>query len=310
MKKCCVIISSYNGEKFISHQLNSILAQQDVEVDIYIRDDGSTDRTLDIINDFINKYNNIYLIKGKNVGVVESFRLCAEYVCQNVAPYEYYAFSDQDDEWLSNKLYSAIIKIDSDVINKRIPFLYYSNLKVSDSNLNYLYERFSESYVLNTKKQIMSEICTLGCTCVFNYALLSEFVRTNLNHRIPHDAWVTVLAAFLGQVVYDKNSYILYRQHGDNQSGSVKKGLPMYLSKIKKIKHIFDMDGDYEAIAREMLDNYKDELKSDDRKMLEIISGYRNNLKFRLILLFTNYVSSSHTWKEIARRIRILCNRL
>lgn len=73
------------------------------------------------------------------------------------------------------------------------------------------------------KKQILSEICVLGCTCVFNEKLLKEYVRTNLNHRIPHDAWIAVLATFLGNIIYDENAYILYRQHGNNQSGSIKK---------------------------------------------------------------------------------------
>ena len=310
MKKCCVIMSSYNGEKYISHQLKSILAQQNVVVEIYVRDDGSTDKTVDIINDFVDRYTNIHFIQGKNIGVIESFRLAAEHAYKHALPYEFYAFADQDDEWLPDKLYSAINKIESEIEDTSIPILYYSNLKVSDSELNYLYERFTDGYVSNTKKQIVSEICTLGCTCVFNYALLSEYVRTNLNHRIPHDAWVTVLAAFLGRTIYDNNSYILYRQHGNNQSGSVKKGLLMYLSKLKRFKHMFDVDGDYEAMAKEMLINYRNILNDDDIEILETISEYRTNLKYRIRLIFTNYISSGHAWKEVARRVRIICNRL
>ena len=303
-------MSSYNGENYISHQIDSILSQSDVEVEIFIRDDGSKDKTVAIIKNYIKEHNNVHFIQGENVGVIESFRLIAEYVYLNFSPCEFYAFADQDDEWLPNKLSAAINKLYGKITDWNKPVLYYSNLKVADNNLKYLYDRFPENYVLNTKKQIMSEICTLGCTCVFNYALLQEYIKTNLKHRIPHDAWVTVLAAFLGEIIYDNEAFILYRQHGNNQSGSVKKGLSMYWDKLKHFKHIFDMDGDYEAIAKEMLDNYNEALDDNDLAVLKTIAEYRNNIKFRFKLMFTKYINSGHIWKEIARRIRIICNRL
>lgn len=310
MEKCCVLMSTYNGEKYISHQLDSILSQKNIDIDIYIRDDGSKDSTNLIISHYMYYYKNVHLIQGENVGVIESFRLVAEYVFNKCPRYEYYAFADQDDEWLPLKLSNAIIKIRDISISNEKPILYYSNLKVVDSDLNYLYDRFTKGYISNTKKQIMSEICVLGCTCVFNYCLLQEYVKTNLNQRIPHDAWIAVLATFLGVIIYDDNSYILYRQHGNNQSGSVKKGLPMYWGKIKRFKKIFDMDGDYESIAKEMLANYYNVLDKDDLNILSTISDYRNNFIYRFKLLFTGYISSGHLFKEITRRIRIIFNRL
>lgn len=310
MKNCCVIMSSYNGEKYISHQLDTIINQSDVTVDIFVRDDGSNDRTVSIVEQYCQKCNNVHLIKGINVGVIESFRVCSAYVLENKKRYDYYCFADQDDEWLPQKLLSAIKKIEESNKDELLPILYYSNLKVSDNNLNYLYDRFDKNYVLNTKKQILSEICVLGCTCVFNEKLLKEYVRTNLNHRIPHDAWIAVLATFLGNIIYDENVYILYRQHGNNQSGSIKKGVSMYWNKLNRFKHLFDMDGDYEAIAREMINNYENRLNESDKEMLKTIADYRINLKYRFKLLFTGYISSGHIWKEASRRIRIICNRL
>ena len=311
MKKCCVIMSTYNGEKYVAHQIDSILNQDGVLVDIYIRDDGSKDSTVEIINGYCLKNDNVHLIIGNNVGVTESFRLASEYVIVHSGSCDYYSFSDQDDEWLPNKLLSAITIIDDAIHdgNSNRPILYYSNLKVSDERLHYLYDRFPPHYVNNTKKQIMSEICTLGCTCVFNECLLREFIKTGRSF-IPHDAWITMIAAFLGSTIYDENSYILYRQHGMNQSGAVKRGLSMYLSKVKRIPHIFDSSGDYEGMAREMLNNYQSKLQDDDICLLRTVAEYRCNYKFRLRLFFTNYIDSGHTWKEIARRIRIICNRL
>ena len=310
MKSCCVIMSTYNGEKYISHQLDSILNQIEVDLDIYIRDDGSSDGTISIVREYCNKNKNIHFIKGNNVGVIESFRLASLYVLENAKLYDFYSFADQDDEWLPEKIKSAIDFIVENQSSKILPVLYYSNLKVANNELEYMFERFPKDYVLNTKSQLMSEICVLGCTCVFNLALLRKYVVTNLEHRIPHDAWIAILATFLGDILYDDRSFILYRQHNNNQSGNVKRGIRMYLSKIKRFKNIFDTDGDYEVIAKEILKNFEQELAEPDKKMLSIVALYRTKPSFRAKLLFTNYISSGHLWKEISRRIRIICNRL
>lgn len=310
MKHCCIIMSTYNGEKYIAHQLESILKQIDVIVDIFIRDDGSNDSTVSIIKEYCKKNNNIHIIEGNNVGVIESFRLISLYVLELRKTYDYYSFSDQDDVWHPEKLKSAIKFIESRQTNKFRPVLYYSNLKVTDNELHYLFDRFPKGYVLNSKRQMMSEICVLGCTCVFNSNLLKEYVVTNLNHRIPHDAWIAVLAMFLGDIFYDENGYIFYRQHEKNQSGNVKKGIAMYWAKLKRFRKIFDMDGDYEAIAKEMLNNYTDIMSESDMKMMRTVALYRSKPIYKAKLLFTPYISSGHFCKEVSRRIRIVCNRL
>lgn len=98
-----VLMSTFNGEKFIREQIESILAQENVNIKLLVRDDGSTDKTLDILNEYKNKGKLNYYI-GKNLGPQLSFM----HLLQN-APYcEYYAFADQDDVWLKDKLSTAI----------------------------------------------------------------------------------------------------------------------------------------------------------------------------------------------------------
>lgn len=94
MYKVAVLLSTYNGSKYIKEQIDSILSQEGVNIDIYIRDDESTDETVNIIYEY--KSNNIFLTEGKNIGVGNSFM---ELLYSVPEIYDYYAFADQDDIW-------------------------------------------------------------------------------------------------------------------------------------------------------------------------------------------------------------------
>ena len=101
--KIAVFLATYNGEKFLNQQIDSILSQKNVEVDIYCNDDGSSDRTLEIIKS--------YQISKKNFFIIDSIKEsgCAglnfySLILTSSGEYDYYAFSDQDDIWLQSKL--------------------------------------------------------------------------------------------------------------------------------------------------------------------------------------------------------------
>lgn len=104
MLKVNILMSTYNGEKYIEEQIQSILNQEEVIIKLYIRDDGSTDNTVKIIESF-NK-ENIVLFKMSNIGWKKSFLELTKLV--EYHDDEYYAFSDQDDVWKKNKISIAI----------------------------------------------------------------------------------------------------------------------------------------------------------------------------------------------------------
>ena len=98
MKKIIILLSAYNGEKFISEQLESLLKMRipdKSEIKIVIRDDGSSDNTLKILESYEKKYNNIYVIKGENIGWKRSFWELLKYEKNG----DYYCYCDQDDIW-------------------------------------------------------------------------------------------------------------------------------------------------------------------------------------------------------------------
>ena len=102
MIKVCVMMSTYNGADFIEEQIESIRKQNQVAVDLYIRDDGSTDRTVELLRMY-SRYDDIFVWEEKQTGVADSFWNLLE----RMGEYEYYAFADQDDIWDCDKLIKA-----------------------------------------------------------------------------------------------------------------------------------------------------------------------------------------------------------
>lgn len=107
METVCVMMSTYNGEKFLERQIDSILDQKEVNIELIIRDDGSNDATCKIIQKYIEKHKNIQVYFGINLGYERSFFD----LMLKAGEYKYYAFSDQDDVWDDFKLKKAIEKM-------------------------------------------------------------------------------------------------------------------------------------------------------------------------------------------------------
>lgn len=215
-KKLAVLLSTYNGEMYINEQLDSLInIVRDFELDILIRDDGSSDSTCKIIKMYMSKHDNIFLYEGENLGVIGSFL----WLVENIDNYDYYAFCDQDDVWEPLKLIAATTKIDKFSHNRAIA--YCSAYNFVDERLNPLGRYTSRSdFSLNN---ILIENCAPGCTLVFNNALRHIYLNLNVENIskciVMHDWFFLSLASIFGTVVYDNNSYLLYRQHENNAIG-------------------------------------------------------------------------------------------
>ena len=129
-----VMMSSYNGEAFIAQQIDSILNQTHQDIDIVVRDDGSSDSTLAILAKYERENGNFSVLAEENRGCTGSFWELLQYARQKKGFYAYFAFCDQDDVWLEDKIAVAIgclAKTDSS-----LPCLYCSNLILTDARLN------------------------------------------------------------------------------------------------------------------------------------------------------------------------------
>lgn len=278
--KIAVLMSSYNGELYIKEQIDSILRQKNVDVYLYVRDDGSTDKTVSIIKSYL-KRGNVFFLKGKeNLGPGQSFMQLL-YTVGKAGEYLYYAFADQDDIWKDEKLMYAVKMLDND----KKPQLYCSNQIIyEDGKEKGL--RFNETPDLTLIGHMThNNIC--GCTMLLNNALVSEIIKHDwpkrgiLNLRM-HDAVIFLIALLVGEIKYDERSYILYRIHENNTVGIKKNNLFDRISRA--LKKGLPYKNLRMATARFLLDNYTIE-DEEYRVIIEEFADYQRSLKYRMRLI-------------------------
>lgn len=215
-KSILVMMSTYNGEKHLREQIDSILNQKtDHEIYLRIRDDGSKDRSCDIIEEYISKHpERVELIRGENLGYNGSFFS----LIQSAEGYDYYSISDQDDVWLPDKLQIACDALDK--VEEDTPVLYAStSYLVHDDLVPYGTTR-QKKKELSFYNTIIQNICP-GHTQVMNNRLL-ELLKGDIDtSRIyVYDSWIQNVANLYGKIVFENYSHTYYRQYEGNQLGS------------------------------------------------------------------------------------------
>ncbi|MGL5977411.1 MAG: glycosyltransferase, partial [Erysipelotrichaceae bacterium] len=207
-----VLMSSYNGERYLREQIDSILQQEgDFELYLHIRDDGSKDDTVAILQAYANANQRVSFEQGENMGYAKSFMT----LLQEASGYDYYAFSDQDDTWLPNKIQIALSKLNM----VKSPALYASCSYLTDNN----------HQILGTTQKKVRDItpyngfieCFMpGHTQVLNHSLLVALKGDYDVARIfAHDFWITTFAINFATVVFDNDAHTYYRQHNENVTG-------------------------------------------------------------------------------------------
>lgn len=273
-----VLMSTYNGSKFLKEQIESILSQIGVNVSILVRDDGSSDETTRILKKYENE-GKLKWYSGKNLGPAKSF---LNLVNANINS-EFCAFSDQDDVWKKDKLKRAIYKLNK--YDANIPLLYTSNFELVDESLNPLPNVFHlTTTTLNSA--IVCSLCT-GCTMVFNQELLKKLKGKIPNSIFMHDDWIhKVCLSIGGIVIYDKNFRgVYYRQHKNNVEG----GRHTIFEKIKIYKkRVFDQRYCMLNEWKEILNLYNLQIPLKNKKVINTIINYPAENIFERIKLVKN----------------------
>ena len=278
MKRVQILLSTYNGEKYLKQQIDSILKQNYKNISVLIRDDGSSDMTVKIIEKYAKENERIHYIAGKNIGVWNSF---LELINLSDDFADYYAFADQDDVWLPNKIEEAIKCLEREKQKK--PALYASNLILVDENLKEYKQNKGKKVVPSIQNALVENICA-GCTEVFNKKLRDILINKTPNYMIMHDWWVYLCASCLGKVIYDTNAYIYYRQHSSNEIGIKKTFLLQWCSRICRFKK---MKNSLSKQAESFFEIYGEE--SDNCKRVKMLTEYRKNIKTRFEFATSNF---------------------
>lgn len=299
-----VILSTYNGEKYIREQIDSILAQADTELELYIRDDGSHDATVSIISEYTDKYENVHVRKGDNIGFRQSF--IQELLAHR--GFDYYAFSDQDDFWEKEKLSAACRMIET-MSNPQVPTCYYSNLNIADENLN-IYKHTELEKRNHSLASVIMRRSIAGCTMVLNKAMWEKIAENQITDQMlrrGHDSFIISLCYSIGGcVLCDEHAYIRYRQHRDNTSG----GMNGPTQRIKKEwSAITQKQGQESEMARAILEAWSGEIDIQASSVLKLVANYKS-LSARMKMFFSREFSTGDSRLTTLGKFKILCGLL
>jgi len=296
--KVAVLLSTYNGERFLPEQIESLNKQIGVEISVLVRDDGSTDNTVNLLRTWETQGIDWY--KGRNLNAAKSYLDLIEKVDTT---YDYYAFCDQDDVWDDNKLQSAIDALEK--FPSTVPALYCSSLRLVDEQLNIIKVHNINEKRNSKARYIFSNIA--GCTMVFNKSLL-EMLKLHYptGNIIMHDSWVYKVCLALGGNIYiDHNSHINYRQHGNNVCGmgqGIKRKMKIRFNYLFRLK----VKSELQCI----LDGYSNYMIAEYKEFTELVCSYDQSFRSYFKLLFNQDIDFNHFGLNLLFRLKVILLKL
>lgn len=300
-----VLLSTFNGQQYLRQQLDSLLCQNQIELNILIRDDGSTDNTRIILEEYEKRYTNIKVIYSENVGVKKSF---FELIKQ-ASTHDLYALCDQDDVWLPNKLYEAKQKISQEPFDN--PILYFSRTTLVDQDLNPLGQWPSVPHKKLSFQNALIENFAVGCTVVFNKSARDLLLihEPHIDSLIMHDWWMYLCVMSCGKIIYDPRSFIHYRQHSNNIVGGSISFFSVWNNKFKR----FVKNGKKKLLkkqAEEFFKSYGHLLKSEDKETLRLFIQQRDTFMKRYTYLSKTDLYKQSNFENFLFKLLILLDRI
>ena len=303
--KVLVLMSVYNGEKYLAEQLESIVCQKGVNVSLYIRDDGSDDRSEIIIREYTEKIPITYC-REPNIGVAKSFMRLIELAQDG---FDYYAFADQDDYWESDKLSVTICKMEC---KKECPAIYYSDVECVGANLEKIADPYKKHYHTEKFPDVLILAQAPGCTMVFNHRLFSSLKKHIPIQLHMHDHWILqVCAAIGGTIIYDASPHMLYRQHVGNVMAGLEKMEynPLQLFRYR-IQKLFDFSYRPSAVAAELQAGYYDLMDGRNKRAVQLLADAPKCLQYRMYILLTNKITTPYWVHNVKWKLQVLLNKL
>ena len=276
--KITVLMSAYNGARYIRQQIDSVLAQDiDAELSLLVRDDGSADATPAILEEY-RTAGKLSWYTGQNLGPERSFW----HLLQNAPEADCYAFCDQDDVWLPDKLSRAVAQLQE--TNAQ---LYCSAFIATDADLNPIEHHHSPLNQYTDYAHSLIYSTAAGCTFVFTHAARESAMAYDMERHpaIIHD-WLLhkIVTITGGKMIFDPTGSIYYRQHGNNAIGAQKSGLQGLAVRIKRFVS-GGSRGVRSGCAKALLDVYGDRVESEVREALDLVANYARDPKKRKKLL-------------------------
>lgn len=311
-----VLMSTYNGEKYLSEQIDSILKQKDVRVRLLVRDDGSQDRTAEILERY-RREGHLEWTQGENLGYTESFMQ----LCTHAPQADFYAFADQDDVWLPEKLKSAIKELapcqdtpalcvcEWQMVDERL-----APIHGAPSALPFPAEKLQKADRISVIKAAcaMNHLTASGCLQVWNAALQKILCAHEYPHApIGHDVIVGMAAILCGRFIPCRKVGLFYRQHGSNTSGSHsgwQERRARWKTHLARLKN--QAGPNISECNSLLLAAYQDAIPIDARSVVQKTTQYRHRLSDKIALMCSDYPRLLYGMDRLKFRIKVLLNRL
>lgn len=297
MSKIAVLMSTYNGEQFIEEQLESLANQKcSHEVNIYIRDDGSSDRTISIIEKW--KQNlKIDLFTGENLGPAYSFW---ELLTNKSIHADYYAFCDQDDIWDEDKLEIAVSHLNSKV------HLYACNCRNIDADGNVIEEFWKKEKPEITLDKLFVSGIAQGCAMVFTDSLRNYILGKNITCITMHDLIVCMYGLTFGDFYWDCNPHFSYRFHNNNVvANKNRKGLAAKFATLKRWKK--NKKRSLTQVAKELIQN-TEIYDREQREFVKQLANAKVSIRSKIYLFRYKKIKSTDKPALKSFYFRILLN--
>jgi glycosyltransferase involved in cell wall biosynthesis len=231
-----IVLATYNGEKYLAQQLNSLVSQSYQNWRLIISDDGSTDTTALILAEFARKDSRVSIVNlQRQGGVVKNFAKALSFVKA-----DYIMFCDQDDVWANEKvavMLNRLIEIERK-LGLSVPILGFSDATIVSHDLSLISHSLYGGNNLNAQNNLeyrflLWRSTVFGCTVIFNSALYQKAMPIPFDAPM-HDQWFALIASLCGEIFFIPKQTLMYRMHEFNVVGAKPKSLFQKISSIKK----------------------------------------------------------------------------
>lgn len=292
-----ICMATYNGEKYIEEQLISIINQSYSNWHLFIRDDGSSDRTREIEIRYKENYPDKINLLDKKEGKAGSKYNFAE-LCKTVLTleYKYVMFCDQDDVWKKDKIEQTLGYMKQiEEAEGNVPVLIHTDLEVVDYKLNCLGNSFMKYRALNPNctsiERLLVQNNITGCTMMINRKLLEKSaIQEVVDDIAMHDWWFAIVTSIFGKIGFVNSSTIKYRQHEQNVVGATKVNSIRFIMERLRGKNHVKKTLDMSILqAQEVLKLYSAELDTKTYKVVYALAHLKEFNKCKRIYTVLKY---------------------
>lgn len=295
-KKVNILISTYNGEKYLEKQMSSLFHQSYKNIKIYVRDDGSTDGTMSLLKKW-EKENKIILLTGENLGFCGSFYTLLKEADEG----EYWAFCDQDDIWKKDKIEKSVEWLKKQ--NDSIPLLYHSSYQLMGEDGEKLGVHMPPKFEYDFRR-IITENVYSGFAMVINGKLREMLLQLDYNKVVFHDWMAGLITMAFGKIYFSPYVAAKHRIHKNNASAtSILKKIPMGLELLSNKNY-------YKNNVQQLEKNFYDQFGTEEKKVLEMFHGETYSLRMGLKKSFYPKRWNSSLPVELILRIMMLTGKV